>query len=73
MWVAMLSSKDRVAEAIKEIRTKPKVESGLKLGSLRTNRGGEFTSHEFEEYCAGEGIHHQLTAPYSPQQNGVVE
>ena len=73
MWVAMLSSKDRAAESIKEIKAKAKVESGLKLGSLHTNRGGKFTSHEFAEYCVGEGIHRQLTVPYSPQQNGVVE
>jgi hypothetical protein len=40
---------------------------------LRTDRGGEFTSVEFAEYCAAEGVRQQLTAPYSPQQNGVVE
>ncbi|GJZ61489.1 zinc finger, CCHC-type containing protein [Tanacetum coccineum] len=40
---------------------------------LRTNRGGEFTSNEFTQYCKENGIARQLTAPYSPQQNGVVE
>ena len=73
MWVAMLCSKDRVADAIKEIKARAEVESGQKLGALRTDPGGEFTTHEFAEYCAGEGIHRQRTAPYSPQQNGVVE
>ncbi|CAA7393944.1 unnamed protein product [Spirodela intermedia] len=73
MWVAMLPSKDRAAVAIKEIKARAEGESGLKLGALRTDRGGEFTSHEFAEYYAGEGIHHQHTAPYSPQQNGIVE
>ncbi|CAA6674154.1 unnamed protein product [Spirodela intermedia] len=73
MWVAMLPSKERAAVAIKEIKARAEGESGLKLGALRTDRGGEFTSHEFAEYCAGEGIHRQHTAPYSPQQNGIVE
>jgi hypothetical protein len=27
----------------------------------------------FTTYCAQEGVHRQLTAPYSPQQNGVIE
>ncbi|GJT74019.1 zinc finger, CCHC-type containing protein [Tanacetum coccineum] len=36
-------------------------------------RGGEFTSNEFTKYCKENGITRQLTAPYSPQQNGVVE
>ncbi|CAA6669934.1 unnamed protein product [Spirodela intermedia] len=67
MWVAMLPSKDRAAVAIKEIKARAEGESGLKLGVLRTDRGGEFTSHEFAEYCAGEGIHREHTAPYSPQ------
>jgi transposase InsO family protein len=40
---------------------------------LRTDRGGEFTAVQFAEYCAGEGVERHLTAPYSPQQNGVVE
>lgn len=40
---------------------------------MRTDSGGEFTSHEFQEYCEKQGIKRHLTAPYSPQQNGVVE
>nr|GEY05397.1 ribonuclease H-like domain, reverse transcriptase, RNA-dependent DNA polymerase [Tanacetum cinerariifolium] len=40
---------------------------------LRTDRGGEFTSNEFTKYCKENGIARQLTAPYSPQQNGVVK
>ncbi|GJY42005.1 zinc finger, CCHC-type containing protein [Tanacetum coccineum] len=45
----------------------------MKLRMLRTDRGGEFTSNEFTKYCKENGIARQLTAPYSPQQNGVVE
>ncbi|KAG7536831.1 Integrase catalytic core [Arabidopsis suecica] len=37
------------------------------------SRGGEFVSHEFQGYCDKYGIKRHLTAPYSPQQNGVVE
>ncbi|GJV99668.1 zinc finger, CCHC-type containing protein [Tanacetum coccineum] len=40
---------------------------------LRTDRGREFTSNEFTQYCKENGIARQLTAPYSLQQNGVVE
>nr|GEW95942.1 zinc finger, CCHC-type [Tanacetum cinerariifolium] len=39
----------------------------------RTDRGGEFTSREFTRYCKENDILKQLTAPYSPQQNGIVE
>lgn len=40
---------------------------------FRTDRGGEFVSTSFLEYCSERGIKRHLTAQYSPQQNGVVE
>ncbi|CAO2168313.1 unnamed protein product [Urochloa humidicola] len=73
MWLKVLARKDQAAAAIREFQARAEAESGLKLGALRTDRAGEFTSIEFTEYCAGEGVRRQLTAPYSPQQNGVVE
>eukprot|EP00253_Pinus_taeda_P033744 PITA_33744 len=44
-----------------------------KIGTLRTNNGGEFTSNEFKTYCNDNGIIRHLTNVYTPQQNGVVE
>ena len=38
-----------------------------------SNNGTEYTSEKFNKFCEKEGIEHQLTAPYTPQQNGVVE
>jgi transposase InsO family protein len=48
-------------------------ETGKKLRVLRTDRGGEFTLIEFGLYYAEQGVKCHLTAPYSPQQNGVME
>nr|GFD01754.1 zinc finger, CCHC-type [Tanacetum cinerariifolium] len=57
----------------KEFRQKIEMEMRMKVRMLRTDRGGEFTSNEFTKYCKENGIARQLTAPHSPQQNGVVE
>lgn len=46
---------------------------GWRLGTLRTDRGGEFMARAFVEHCAEHGVQRHLTAPYTPQQNGVVE
>ncbi|KAL6331879.1 hypothetical protein AAG906_020226 [Vitis piasezkii] len=46
-------------------------QSGQKVKVLRTDNRGEYTSKEFNVFCQEAGIVHQLTAPYSPQQNGV--
>ena len=43
------------------------------IGTLRTDNGGEYTSQEFEKYLQENGIKHQTTVPYNPQQNGVAE
>lgn len=43
------------------------------LKCLRINRGGEFTSNEFREFCKANGITRQLTTTYTLQQNGVDE
>jgi transposase InsO family protein len=45
----------------------------LSIKCLRTDHGGEFTSDEFKEYCKMNEIKRQLTAAYTPQQNGVAE
>lgn len=73
MWVALLPSKDKAPAAIHRIQAAAERKSGHKLHALRTDRGGEFTVGHFQEYCAELGVRRELTAPYSPQQNGVVE
>ena len=40
---------------------------------LRSNRGGEFTSKEFETFCNDKGIKRQTSAPKTPPQNEIVE
>ena len=47
--------------------------SGMYIKTLRTNRGGEFCSDEFNTCCEEHGIRRELTAPRTPKQNGVVE
>jgi len=57
----------------KKFRAFVELQSGYKLKKLRSDRGGEYTSNEFEEFCALQGMERQLTVAYSPQQNGVAE
>src|SRR6266540_7042827 len=73
MWVTLLTLKDEAAGALTRFQAAVEAESGRKLRTLRTDRGGEFTSGTFAAHCAKTGVQRHLTAPYSPQQNGVVE
>lgn len=40
---------------------------------LQSDGGGEYISHMFKEFLASKGIVHQLSCPYTPQQNGLAE
>ena len=43
------------------------------IKTLRSDRGGEYLDNDFEEFLVEHGIVSQLTAPGTPQQNGVAE
>jgi transposase InsO family protein len=73
MWVVLLTAKSEASSAIKGIQAAVEKECGRKLRVLRTDNRGEFTAAEFAAYCADEGITRHFSAPYTPQQNGVVE
>ncbi|CAI7924587.1 unnamed protein product [Closterium sp. NIES-53] len=40
---------------------------------LRSERGGEFLGKQFNDFVNGKGIIHDLTCPYTLQQNGMAE
>jgi transposase InsO family protein len=44
-----------------------------KIKALRTDRGREYLSEQFKNFCDEKGIARQLTISYTPQQNSVAE
>ncbi|KAE8696015.1 hypothetical protein F3Y22_tig00110678pilonHSYRG00437 [Hibiscus syriacus] len=66
-------SKSEVFEVFKKLKVAVERESGRKIKAMRSDRGGEFTSREFQEFCEANGIRRPMTVPRSPQQNGVAE
>ena len=71
-YVYLQRSKDEALESF--IHYKKEVENQLnkKIKVLTSDRGGEYES-PIGEFCSQHGIVHQITAPYSPQQNGVAK
>ena len=70
VWVAFQKKNQTHFKSFKNLAES---ESDEKVKCFRPDRGGEFNSKEFNVYCKENGIKRQLTAPYSPQQNGVIE
>ncbi|GAU34012.1 hypothetical protein TSUD_212730 [Trifolium subterraneum] len=72
-WIYFLHEKSEALDCFKKFKTLVEKQSNCALLCLRTDRGGEFTSNTFNEFCSTQGIKRQLTAVYTPQQNGVSE
>lgn len=68
MWTVLLREKSEALEKFKNFQSLVEQETQYKIKMLRTDRGGEFTSQEFQAHCNKTGIKRHLTAPYSPQQ-----
>ncbi|KAL0413385.1 UNVERIFIED_CONTAM: Retrovirus-related Pol polyprotein from transposon TNT 1-94 [Sesamum radiatum] len=57
----------------KEFRLEVENQTGRKIKTLRSDRGGEYLSGEFLDYLKENGILSQWTPPGTPQLNGVSE
>lgn len=68
MWAVLLSTKGATADAIRQVQAAAEKKSGCRFWVLCTHSGGEFVAYSMDE-----GIQHHFSAPYSPQQNGVIE
>ncbi|KAM1470398.1 hypothetical protein ACFX11_041122 [Malus domestica] len=73
MWVYFLKYKSDALICFRKFKSMVELQSDFKIKCLRSDRGGEFTSCEFNKLCEDAGIQRQLSMAYTPQQNGVVE
>jgi transposase InsO family protein len=64
-WVFFLQVKSETEGTLNEFE--------LKVKKIRSDNGSEFKNLQVEEYLKEEGVKHEFSAPYTPQQNGVVE
>ncbi|GKA38705.1 retrovirus-related pol polyprotein from transposon TNT 1-94, partial [Tanacetum coccineum] len=72
-WVYFLTYKSEAFGFFKKFKAWAENQSNRKLKVLRTDRGGEFLSKEFSGFCDEHRIKRELTAPYTPKQNGIAE
>jgi transposase InsO family protein len=72
-WVYFLKSKDEVFSKFKEFKALTENLSERKINILKLDNGGEYTSKYFAIFFKDAGINRELTTPYNPQQNGVLE
>lgn len=71
--VQMLKQKSGVAAAVRATIKSWEIQVGMRVKTVRTDRGTEYVNTELTNYIVNKGITHHTTAPDTPEQNGVAE
>ena len=72
-YIYLMHRKSETFGKFKEFQAEAEKQLGKSIKSLRSDRGGEYVDDEFKVHLVEHGIISQLTAPGTPQQNGVAE
>jgi transposase InsO family protein len=72
-WVFFVQDKSETQSTLKRFLNRAQNEFELKVKKIRSDNGSEFKNLHVQEYLEEEGIKHEFSSPYTPQQNGVVE
>lgn len=72
-WVIFIANKTEVFDEFKSWVKVTERNHSLNLAGIRTDHGTEFENERFISWCTKHGVHHNFSAPRTPQQNGVVE
>ena len=72
-YVYLIRTKDEAFEMFKRYKAEVENQQSSRIKILRSDRGGEYFPADFSNFCEENGIIHERTAPYTPQQNGLAE
>ncbi|KAK1606347.1 hypothetical protein QYE76_030020 [Lolium multiflorum] len=72
-WVYFLKTKDETQQIFIDFATKVQRQHNLLIMAIRSDNGSEFKNYTLNDFLSDEGIRHQYSAAYTPQQNGVAE
>ncbi|CAI7751654.1 unnamed protein product [Closterium sp. NIES-54] len=73
VWVMPVAKKSDVLREFQKWLVLQERQAKNSVLMLWSDRGGEFLGKEFTDFVDGKGIIHDLTCPYTPQQNGMAE
>lgn len=73
VYVYFLRNKSEALEKFKEFKHEAENQLDAHIKILRTDNGLEYVNKSFSDYLKSNGIIHQTTTPYTPEQNGTAE
>ncbi|GBP78467.1 Retrovirus-related Pol polyprotein from transposon TNT 1-94 [Eumeta japonica] len=73
VYVYIIKSKTEVLEKFIEYKNQVENELNKKIKILRCDNGLEYSNKNFADFLKKNGLLHQTSNPYTPQQNGLSE
>jgi transposase InsO family protein len=69
----LFAGKSQTQETLKRFLRRAQNEFRLRIKKIRSDNGTEFKNSQIEGFLEEEGMNHEFSSPYTPQQNGIVE
>lgn len=73
IFIYFIKHKSEALSCFAEFKAKVEKQTNKKIKILRSDNGCEYCNKEFDSYLKKEGIIHQRSNPYTPEQNGLSE
>lgn len=73
VFVYFLQSNSKVFDKFVEFKNSVEKQLDKSIKTLRTDNGTEYINDRFSKFLKNQGIQHQLSTPYTPQQNAIAE
>jgi len=73
MWLYMIKAKSDVLTIFKRFKVAIEKHSEKAIKNLMIYGGGEYTSKAFKNFCAKNGIEHEVMTPCTSQHNGLAK
>src|SRR3954464_3594574 len=72
-WVYFFKRKSKTQQTVIDFANEAQRQHNAKILTIRSDNDTEFKNYTLDEFLSDEGIKHQYSAAYTPQQNGVAE
>ena len=72
-WVYFFKLKSETQQTFIDFSIEMQRQHNVPILAIRSDNGSEFKNYTLNEFLSEEGIRHQYSAAYTPQQNGVAE
>ena len=72
-WVFLMKSRSELFSIFQKFCAEIRTQFGVVIKTLRSDNAREYFSQQFNEFMSSQGILHQSSCAYTPQQNGIAE